>query len=273
MFGLQPDAGNRDATLDHDRPCLSCGYNLRGLPTSGSCPECGTPVERSLRGNLLLYSSPDYVASLHRGVFLIQAGIITTILSSVTIVGLYFAIDQGLTVIDVSDMNLIGMVFTIATGAASVIGWWLLSTPDAAVLGSATGQRPRRIVRIAVIASTAAAVLEHILSLAGFAAVQWFSPTGHPLELLMMGATLAPWIAYIVWFFAAMHYILWLAPRLPSAKAISSARTLEWVGPVISVFLCVLGWLIALVMYYNLLDEVRLNLRRIRREQAKAAAA
>jgi len=25
-----------------DRPCVICGYNLRGLPVFGDCPECGT---------------------------------------------------------------------------------------------------------------------------------------------------------------------------------------------------------------------------------------
>jgi len=33
-------------TIDEDRACDNCGYNLRGLKTSGRCPECGTPIRR-----------------------------------------------------------------------------------------------------------------------------------------------------------------------------------------------------------------------------------
>ena len=25
-------------------PCASCGYNLRGVPLGGNCPECGLPI-------------------------------------------------------------------------------------------------------------------------------------------------------------------------------------------------------------------------------------
>jgi hypothetical protein len=36
-----------------DLPCRACGYNLRGLPTSGRCPECGTDVSDSISAERL----------------------------------------------------------------------------------------------------------------------------------------------------------------------------------------------------------------------------
>lgn len=33
--------------------CTSCGYDLRGLPTEGRCPECGQQIARSLHGDRL----------------------------------------------------------------------------------------------------------------------------------------------------------------------------------------------------------------------------
>lgn len=33
-----------DQPIDYDRSCTGCGYNLRGLKTSGRCPECGKSI-------------------------------------------------------------------------------------------------------------------------------------------------------------------------------------------------------------------------------------
>ena len=44
--------------LEDDLACVACSYNLRGLSPDGACPECGTTVERSTRGNLLRFSDP-----------------------------------------------------------------------------------------------------------------------------------------------------------------------------------------------------------------------
>jgi hypothetical protein len=30
--------------IEHERPCLGCGYDLRGLTREGRCPECGLPI-------------------------------------------------------------------------------------------------------------------------------------------------------------------------------------------------------------------------------------
>jgi hypothetical protein len=35
------------APVRRDVYCVTCGYDLRGQPMSGLCPECGTPVWRS----------------------------------------------------------------------------------------------------------------------------------------------------------------------------------------------------------------------------------
>ncbi|MEC9373352.1 MAG: hypothetical protein VYC34_05880 [Planctomycetota bacterium] len=38
--------------LNRDVPCISCGYNLRGMAPASTCPECNAPVEDSLRGDI-----------------------------------------------------------------------------------------------------------------------------------------------------------------------------------------------------------------------------
>ena len=47
--------------------CTRCGYSLRGLATTGRCPECGWSVEASLQGGLLRFAGPEYLASLVLG--------------------------------------------------------------------------------------------------------------------------------------------------------------------------------------------------------------
>jgi hypothetical protein len=46
-----------------------------GLPTEGKCPECGTPVDRSLSGDLLKYCDPHYARQLLTGSTLIVASV------------------------------------------------------------------------------------------------------------------------------------------------------------------------------------------------------
>ena len=49
-----------------DLPCRNCSFNLRGLSPESNCPECGTPIWRSIRGDELIYAGADYLSSLAR---------------------------------------------------------------------------------------------------------------------------------------------------------------------------------------------------------------
>jgi hypothetical protein len=265
--------GTTAGTIDLDRPCLACGYNLRGLSRSGVCPECGAPVARSLQGNLLLFSAPDFTAKLHSGVFLIQAGIIAQFvalfasITGVVILGAP-ALAGGPGAVAVS---LIGLAASIA----SLGGWWLLSAPDPAFVGAENGANARKVVRATVVISAAATIVSSVSSLGAIPRPNYRNLTGNPLELLAIGLGLASMVAWVVWFFAAMRYLQWLAPRLPDERAFALARRMKWLGPLICVLglpLCGLGPLIALILYYNLLEWVRKDLKRVRTVQAEDAA-
>ena len=53
--------------------CAVCGYELRGLPRHGDCPECGTAIYRTLNAYLLYNSDPKAVANMAYGAALLLA--------------------------------------------------------------------------------------------------------------------------------------------------------------------------------------------------------
>ena len=87
----------------------------------------------------------------------------------------------------------------------------------------------------------------------------------------MLGKSLtACCLTFIVQFFASLLYIMWLAPRIPSPAIRKRARMYLWLLPVVFIGGCVLlflGPIVATVLYFLLLNSVRLALRTIREEQ------
>jgi hypothetical protein len=258
-----------------DVPCLRCGYNLRGLAPDGACPECGTPVARSLRGNLLRYSDPAYVARIHTGVFIIQAVIIVQIL--LVVAALTLALAAAFGGARGAGRFAGGQVLLprvqIALHTATFTGWWMFSAPDTAYLGRDAGDQARRVVRIAVGAGIAVAVVQTALALLlGSGALGATSGAA----FVILATSLLGTLAWVVQFFAAMLYLRWLAPRLPSMDVHTRASRLLWLGPLlytVGLLLAGLGPLIALVLYWTLLDEVRKLIKRVRGDQSLESAA
>jgi hypothetical protein len=48
-------------------PCLTCGYDLRGLQPTGACPECNRDISESLRGDWLRFADPRWLHGIELG--------------------------------------------------------------------------------------------------------------------------------------------------------------------------------------------------------------
>jgi hypothetical protein len=268
--------------VEEEQPCLRCGYSLRGLPRTGACPECATPVESSLRGPLLQYSSAEYVASLHRGVFLVELGLAIGIFGVLAMIGgslLRLAI-MGTAAPPAWLPWLMG-VGSVALTMLGLAGWWLLSTPDPAFIGQNNGTTARQVLRVTLVIAATAAVASLFTDVV-VGSTRGMGPgpgtTATPLTALVLLAIVVQVgakIAWVVQFFAAMQYLRWLGPRIPDATITDRARRYMWLLPLIYVLgaICLMiGPLIALLMYIRLLDNLRTGLRDVRRRIESGAA-
>ena len=255
--------------------CLRCGYNLRGLDPGGVCPECGMPIERSLHSNLLRFSDDRYLATLHRGVFLVLASLAGQHVLLIGTVFVAFALAWlGLRVHD----EVIGVSSVIATGLAitTLVGWWMFSAPDPA--GTDRANVARRIVRWTLLAAVALTILFALAA----SRIFFGGLTGTSVGLaLTVGIALV--LTILVTIVASMLYVRWLAPRLPNAKADRRAKLLIWLGPVLLIggtpacylgpVVTLVGPLVTLVLYWNLLEWIRKDLKRIRSGLGDGATA
>ncbi|MEQ8317709.1 MAG: hypothetical protein RIE77_02545 [Phycisphaerales bacterium] len=123
--------------------CITCGYDLAGLPDEGACPECATPIDQSMRGDGLAFSSVAYLATLDRGLRFTRLG-----------VGLLFAvwvggIALGIAVSLLTSGGTLPWLRMLLVGVPSigciglwVLGWWLATTPDPRLAEDVRGRAP-----------------------------------------------------------------------------------------------------------------------------------
>jgi hypothetical protein len=143
-----------------DAPCVRCGYNLRGLPHDGNCPECGIVVCGSLDPNTLRFADRAWLRRLSTGLSLLIAGFVC---SSFLAGGVLFLGTFALALGSRGDsvLTLVGLAAGLAACAAFiclVLGSFLLGTPDPARRGWQEELLSRPLTRAFAILTAATAL-------------------------------------------------------------------------------------------------------------------
>lgn len=269
--------------------CRRCGYELKGLPMKGQCPECALPVARSLRGNLLEYSDPAYLGRLASGALLVELAILG--FCAVPIGGIAALVIGGAVSISGSAIDAIGALAALVSVVASIfglLGLFVLTSRDPAFVGPDESDRSRLATRWATVVCAAswacAATVSMLPTVAAFAPAKF--------SVLMSLSSLTAVTALSVQIIASLFYLRHLAARFPDSALqaqIAASRKLAVIALVCTI-VTVMTWvllmgcvtllmglvslvlLLALVVHYaHAIDAVRRRLASIARAQARAA--
>jgi hypothetical protein len=222
--------------LGRDLHCKECGYNLRGLPHAGACPECGLSVERSLRGDLLRDSSPAYLRRLMRGLKLARWSATVLVVAPFLVVAL--TILAGSLALPVAVENVMfGALVAVVIVAPLLIagGWWLISTPDPGLARSTEDHR-RRAVRQTAAAFGGTLILVTMILLA------------KELTQAQLLTTLSEWLPALGTLVFAVHwltgvtFIVRLAERVPLDVRLEARRV------VMGFIIAVAAWVVSMVL-------------------------
>ena len=243
--------------VESRRACVKCGYSIEGLFVNGHCPECGTPVAESLRGDLLQHAGQDYLKTILRGHSWVLNGVlaiiivqVTTMLGAITAGTRGAAAPREFTAV----LSVVGLVVSVWI----FLGYLKLTEPDPQFTGLERPDTARRLVRLGAIVSIIVGAVASGLYL--------LTSVSGPVILILGALQLVGLAAFAVQFLAMMNYTIWLGRRIPDAWIVGRAAKYRWLLPLIAVLgfvVLFLGPIVAMIMYWNLLDRMRKHLKSI----------
>lgn len=259
-----PSPDDARVVVEIDQACFRCGYNLRGLPIHGNCPECGRAVDLSMRGFLLKWASTAYIKTIDLGITIVLCAIVLYAILLMTLLGL-----AAFSPASAIPSYIQGAL--IAPSALLVYGYWLYTTQDPGFKGAEKAASARAIARAAAIAQLGAKGAAAGLMLAELAAEKAANAgSGNGASPALIAARQAVSIAEIgawaVAFFAIILYTRWLARRVPDYDLVRTTRRNIWLLPVlqtVGALACGIGPLVAMFLYMSMFQEVQARTREI----------
>lgn len=193
------------ATIADDMPCVICGYNLRGLTAAGRCPECGSPVARSIHGDLLRYADGDWLAKLLLGIRLMLWSILTGL-----VLGIFAIIARAL-----ASPMVFAAGLTIIMAGLDVAAAILITVQEPRITLSEKTVTWRKAVRTCAGAAFFGQILQQLGTASGD--FRW---------LVIVGTALG--LANVVAYFGKLIYLRQFALRIPDPRLARSTKIVMW---------------------------------------------
>ncbi len=241
--------------------CIVCSYDLSGTDLESNCPECGTPVYCSVGRGALNAVPTEQLKSAHLGFRLVTNLILLYIVSViVTMVGLFYIIgaspDDYYPLAAIAALINNGLIFGI------IYGWFRIARPLMNLPAALDRPDLRNFVRVTlwIFAGTTVVTLVYALIPSDPNA----PPTAIDIAYTIFSFLVA--ILMLVVFVANVLYMGWFARLVGNTKMVKRAKHFVWYGPLIAVFgffILFLGPLITLILYWNMIEYTRRDLKKI----------
>ncbi|MBX3373147.1 MAG: hypothetical protein KF817_04875 [Phycisphaeraceae bacterium] len=271
-------AARRHRPSTDDVLCVFCANDLAGLPEEGACPECGRPIERSIRGDRLSCAPRAYLRRLSAGTSLVFGGLVVAIAVPWVVMALHglLAGNGALTMVAAP------IIIAARLGGLLVLfgGWSLLGTLHPDYVHDRAAITVSVMVRVAAGAAVIAATLTVGAGLIGWvhdsqaAPAPWMREIGRLVDGPTAFLPVSEMVVQATLFVASMLHVRWLAARIPNERLRAGAGLGIWVLPLatllLSPLLCI-GPLLAPAGYLVIIAQLRSDLRGLL-EQPEAAA-
>lgn len=201
-----------DGALEKDMLCSRCGYNLRGLKLEGLCPECGSPVSRSVYGNLLRYAEPDWINKLRKGIAVKLWGML---------IGLGIGVIAGISAV----VGMPPVMISIASLVGGLFGLWaifLITTPEPMIGVDEDPVSLRTIIR----ATASLGFLGGQFQQASQGGATFIGAASINASFIWIGMLLN--LIGFVAMFGEFIYLRRFAKRIPDEALASSTKTVMW---------------------------------------------
>lgn len=190
-----------------DIACRHCWYSLRGLSPDAACPECATAVRWSIFGDRLLYADPTWARQLASGALWMLVATFVAIVVSGGVIDRFFGTTS------------VSYVGTLIAAMISLVGTWLITTPEPGRAEDSPIWNVRSMTRILAFIAVANAVLTFFLF------VPNLPPAVRAMLMTASGVLALLGVAGAVLF----HLLLYrLAVRIPNAGLARQTRIVMW---------------------------------------------